>query len=122
MEFYTKYFHFTDEVPEKKLTEILGRYKTPGFHIIVGHRSGLLGLLANCSAIVAIIDSDYQRSQAKIDGIETESISAILTIVKDRQRSQRFNGKHQCSNCSDRNDYSDPSDHTEIKAQRLQGW
>ena len=42
---------------------------------------------------------------------------SISAIVKDRQRSQRLNGKHQCSNYSDCND---PSDHTEIKVQGLQ--
>ena len=80
IELYTKYFHFTDEVPVycwtkrvskqniskglvsqwqvtelKKLTEILRSYKTPGFHMIVADRSRLLGSLVNCSAIVAII-------------------------------------------------------------------
>ena len=80
IEFYTKYFNFIDEVPVccwkkriskqniskvlvsqwrvtelKKLTEILDSYKTPGFHMIVADRSRLLGLLVNCSAIVAII-------------------------------------------------------------------
>ena len=35
---------------------------------------------------------DHQRSQrlSKIAGIESESISAIVAIVNDRQRSQRF--------------------------------
>ena len=42
-----------------------------------------------------------------------ESISATIVIVSDRQRSQKFNGNHQCSDCSDRND---PSDHMEIIA------
>ena len=38
----------------KKFTEILDSYKTPGFHaMIVADRSRLLGLLVNCSAIVA---------------------------------------------------------------------
>ena len=55
------------------------------------------------------------ENRQKIAGIESESVSAI---VKDRQRPQRFNGKHQCSNCSDRNDQSDPSDHMGIKTQR----
>ena len=62
--------------------------------------------------------SDRQRSQrlptiAKITiaGIESESISAIGAIVNDRQRSQKVNGNHQCSDCSDRNDRNDPSDH-----------
>ena len=38
--------------------------------------------------------SDHQRSQRlpKTGGIESETISAIVSIVKDRQRSQRFNG------------------------------
>ena len=50
-----------------------------------------------------------------IAGIESESISAI---VNDRQRSQKVNGNHQCSDCSDGNDCNDPSDHMEIIAQR----
>ena len=49
-----------------------------------------------------------------IAGIESESISAIVVIVNDRQRSQKVNGNHQCSDCSDRND---PSDHMETIAQ-----
>ena len=52
-----------------------------------------------------------------IAGIESESISAIVAIVNDRQRSQKVNGNHQCSDCSDRND---PSDHMETIAQRSQ--
>ena len=80
IEFYTEYSNFIDEVPVccwkkriskqnipkvlvsqwrvtelKKLTEILDSYKTPGFHMIVADLSRLLGLLVNCSAIVAII-------------------------------------------------------------------
>ena len=50
-----------------------------------------------------------------IAGIGSESISAIVAVVNDRQRSQKVNGNHQCSDCSDRND---PSDHMEIIAQR----
>ena len=79
--------------------------------MIVGDRSRSLGSLENCSAIVAIIwkpnfyfASDRQRSQRlptiatiTIAGIDLESISAILAIVNDRQRSQRFNGNHLCS-------------------------
>ena len=69
--------------------------------------------------------SDRQRSQRlptiatiTIAGIESESISAIVAIVNDRQRSQKVNGNHhQCSDCSDRND---PSDHMETIAQRSQ--
>ena len=53
-----------------------------------------------------------------IAGIESESISAIVAIVNDRQRSQKVNGNHQCSDCSDRNDRNDPSDHMETIAQR----
>ena len=49
-----------------------------------------------------------------IVGIESESISAIVAIVNDRQRSQKVNGYHQCS------DRNDPSDHMEIIAQRSQ--
>ena len=103
-----------------------------GFHMIVGDRSRSLGSLAKCSAIVTIIwkpnfhfASDRQRSQRlptiatiTIAGIESESISAIVAIVNDRQRSQKVNGNHQCSDCSDRNDRNDPSDHMETIAQR----
>ena len=106
----------------------------PGFHMIVGDRSRSLGSLVNCSAIVTIIwkpnfhfASDRQRSQRlptiatiTIAGIESESISAIVAIVNDRQRSQKVNGNHQCSDCSDRNDRNDPSDHMETTAQRSQ--
>ena len=93
--------------------------------MIVGDRSQSLGSLVKCSAIVTIIwkpnfhfASDRQRSQRlptiatiTIAGIESESISAI---VNDRQRSQKVNGIHQCS------DRNDPSDHTETIAQRSQ--
>ena len=89
--------------------------------MIVGDCSRSLGSPVNCSAIVTIIwkpnfhfASDRQRSQrlpttatVTIAGIESESISAI---VNDRHRSQKVNGNHQCSNCSDRND---PSNHME---------
>ena len=109
-------------------------YLKPGFHMIVGDRSRSLGSLVKCSAIVTIIwkpnfhfASDRQRSQRlptiatiTIAGIESESISAIVAIVNDRQRSQKVNGNHQCSDCSDRNDRNDPSDHMETIAQRLQ--
>ena len=102
--------------------------------MIVGHRSRSLGSPVNCSAIVTIIwkpnlhfASDRQRSQRlrttatiTIAGIESESISAIVAIVNDRQRSQKVNGNHQCSDCSDRNDCNNPSDHMEIIAQRSQ--
>ena len=47
-------------------------------------------------------------------------IPAIVAIVNDRQRSQKVNGNHKCSDCSDRNDRNDPSDHMEIIAQRSQ--
>ena len=104
----------------------------PGFHMIVGDRSRSLGSLVKCSAIVTIIwkpnfhfASDRQRSQLlptiatiTIAGIESESISAIIAIVNDRQRSQKVNGNHQCSDCSDRNDRNDPSDHMGTIAQR----
>ena len=103
----------------------------PGFRMIVGDRSRSLGSLVNCSAIVTIIwkpnfhfASDRQRFQRlptiamiTITEIESESISAIIAIVNDRQRSQKVNGNHQCSDCSDRND---SSDHVEIIAQRSQ--
>ena len=55
-------------------------YIKPGFHMIVGDRSRLLGSLVNCSAIVTIIwkpnfhfASDRQRSQRlpTIAGIES---------------------------------------------------
>ena len=72
--------------------------------------------------------SDRQRSQRPpmiatitIAGIESESIFAIVAIVNDRQRSQKVNGNHQCSDCSDRNDCNDSSDHMETIAQRLCG-
>ena len=79
--------------------------------MIVGNRSRSLGLLVNCSAIVTIIwkpnfhfASDRQRSQQlptittiTIAGIDSESISMIVAIVNDRQRSQRVNGNHLCS-------------------------
>ena len=55
-----------------------------------------------------------------IDGIESESISAIVAIVNDRQRSQNVNGNHQCSDCNDRDDRNDPSDHMETIVQRSQ--
>ena len=51
-----------------------------------------------------------------IAGIESESISAIVAIMNDRQRSQKVNGNHQCSDCSDHNDCNDPSDHMETIA------
>ena len=79
--------------------------------MIVGDRSQLLGLIVNCSAIVTIIwkpnfhfASDRQRSQRlpTIAGIESESISVIVAIMNDRQRSQQVNGNYQCSDCSDR--------------------
>ena len=96
--------------------------------MIVDDRSQSLGSLVKCSAIVTIIwkanfhfASYRQRSQRlptiatiTIAGIESESISVI---VNDRQRSQKVNGNHQCSNCNDRND---PSDHMETIAQRSQ--
>ena len=102
----------------------------PGFHI-VGDRSRSLGSLVKCSAIVTIIwkpnfhfATDRQLSQRlptiatiTIAGIESESISAIVAIVNDRQRSQKVNGNRQCSDRSDRND---PSDHMETIAQRSQ--
>ena len=89
-------------------------------------KSALNGL-----AIVAIIykpnfhfASYHQRSQRlptivtiTITGIESESISAV---VNDCQRSQQFNGNHQFSDCSNRNDCKDPSDHMEIIGQRSQ--
>ena len=43
-----------------------------------------------------------------------------MAIVNDRQRSQRFNGNHQCSDCSDLNGQSDLSDYMEIIAERSQ--
>ena len=103
----------------------------PGFHLIVGDRSRSLGLLVKCSAIVTIIwkpnfhfASDRQRSQRlptiamiMIAGIESESISAIVAIVNNHQRSQKVSGNHQYSDCSDRNN---PSDHIETIAQRSQ--
>ena len=109
----------------------------PGFHMIVGDRSRLLGSLVKCSAIVTIIwkpnfhfASNHQRSQRlptiatiTIAGMESESISAIIAIIaimNDRQRSQNVNGNHQCSDCSDRNDRNDPSDHMETIAQQSQ--
>ena len=106
----------------------------PGFHMIDGDHSRSLGSLVNCSAIVTIIRkpnfhfaSDRQRSQRlptiamiTIAGIESESISAIVAIVNDHQRSQKVNGNHQCSDRSDRNDRNDPSNHMETIAQRLQ--
>ena len=108
-------------------TVIAGIFKSfkPGFHMIVGDRSRSLGSLVNCSAIVTIIwkpnfhfASYRQRSQRQptiatitIAVIESESISAIVAIVNDRQRSQKVNGNHQCSektsDCSDRNDPSE---------------
>ena len=92
--------------------------------MIVGNLSPSLGSLVNCSAIVMNIwkpkfhfASDRQRSQRlptiatiTIAGIESKSISAIVTILNDRQRSQQVNRKHQNSDCSDHNDRSDPSD------------
>ena len=103
----------------------------PGFQMIVGDRSRSLGSLVKCSAIVMIIwkpsfhfASNRQRSQRlptiatiTFAGIESESISAIVAIVNDRQQSQKVNGNHQCS---DRNDRNDPSDHMETIAQRSQ--
>ena len=100
----------------------------PGFHMIVGDRSQSL---VKCSAIVTIIwkpnfhfASDRQGSQRlptiatiTIAGIESESISAIVAIVNDGQRSQKVNGNPQCSDCSNRND---PSNHMETIAQRSQ--
>ena len=50
-----------------------------------------------------------------IAGIESVSISAIVAIVNNRQRSQKVNGNHQCS---DRNDRNNPSDHMETITQR----
>ena len=99
--------------------------------MIVGDRSRSLGSPVNCSAIVTIIwtpnfhfASDRQRSQRlptiatiTIAEIESESISAIVAIVNDRQRSQKVNGNYQCSDCSDHND---PSDHMETITQRSQ--
>ena len=38
-----------------------------------------------------------------IAGIESESISAIVAIMDNHQRSQKVNGNHQCSDSSDRN-------------------
>ena len=98
-------------------------------HHLVGDRS--LGSLVNCSAILTIIwkpsfhfASDRQRSQRlptiatiTIARIESESISAIVAIANDRQRSQEVNGNHRRSDCSDRNH---PSDHMETIAQRSQ--
>ena len=106
----------------------------PGFHMIAGNHSRSLGSLVNCSAIVMIIwkpnshfASDRQRCQRlptiatiMIAGIESESISAIIAIVNNRQQSQKVNGNHQCSDCSDRNDCNDPSDYMETIVQRLQ--
>ena len=98
--------------------------------MIVGDRSRSLGSQVNCSAMVAIIwrpnfhfTSDHKRSQrlpsiATITIAGTESVSAIVAIVNDRQRSQRFNGNYQCSDCSDLNDRH--SDHMEITPQRSQ--
>ena len=98
------------------------------------NRSRSLESPVNCSAIVMIIGkpnfhfaSNRQRSQwlptiatITITGTESESTSAIVAIVNDRQRSQKVNGNHQCSDCSDRNDRNDPSDHMETIAQRSQ--
>ena len=120
--------------PTIKRELVIAKKLKPGFHMIVGDLSRSLGSLVNCSAIVTISignqisilpaiandPSDFQRS---IAGIESESMSAIVAIVNDRQRSQRVNGNHQCSDCSDcsdRNDRNDPSDHMEITAQRSQ--
>ena len=100
----------------------------PGFHMIVGDRSRSLGSPVKCSAIIwkpnFHFASDHQRSQLlptiatiMIAGIESESISAIVAIVNDRQRSQKVNGNHQYSDCSDCND---PSNHMETIAQRTQ--
>ena len=75
----------------------------PGFHMIVGDRSRSLGSQEKRSAIVTIIRkpnfhfaSNHQRSQRlptiatiTIAGIESESISAIVAIVNDRQWSQK---------------------------------
>ena len=111
-------FAFAEHNVSKQNTRLTYTYLVkPGFHMIVGDRSRSLGSLVNRSAIVTIIwkpnfyfASDLQRSQqlpmiAKImiAGIESESISAIVVIVNDRQRSQKLNGNHQCSDCSDRN-------------------
>ena len=101
--------------------------------MIVGDRSRSLASLVNCWAMIAIIwkpnfhfASDHQRSQwlptiarITIAGIESKSISisaigVLVAIVNDGQRSQRFNGNHQCSDCGDL------SDHMEIIAERSQ--
>ena len=58
-----------------------------------------------------------------IAGIESKSISVIVVlvaIVNDRQGLQRFNGNHQCSDCSDLNGHSDLSHHMEIIAEQSQ--
>ena len=52
-----------------------------------------------------------------IAGIESQSISTIIAIIDDRQRSQQSIGNHQCSDC---NDHGDSSDHLEIITQGLQ--
>ena len=55
--------------------------------------------------------------------MELKSISAItvlVAIVTDRQRLQRFNGNHQCSDCSDLNGHGDFSDQMKIIAERSQ--
>ena len=90
---------------------------SPMYPMIVGIASKLFSDRSDhMETKIFLFVSDHQRSQRlpKITGIESESISVIVMIVKDCQRSQRFNGKHQCS------DRNDPSDHTEIKAQELQ--
>ena len=96
IEFYNKYFHFTDEVlvycwkkriskqniskvlvsqwqviELKKLTEIFDHYKMRGFHMIIADHSRLLGSLVNCSEIVAITDGNK-----------------IFVFVSNHQRSQ----------------------------------
>ena len=106
----------------------------PGFHMIVDDRSRSLESLVNCSVIITIIwksnfhfASNRQESQrlpmiAMITtaGTESESISVIIAIVNDHQRPQKVNGNHQCSDCGDRNNRNDPSNHMEIIAQQSQ--
>ena len=110
----------------------------PGFHMIVGDRSRSLGSLVNCSAIVTIIwkpnflfcqrsptipaTANDRNSHDRWDRIrvylcDRSDRERSWTIVNDRQRSQKVNGNHQCS---DRNDRNDPSDHMEIIAQQSQ--
>ena len=75
----------------------------------VGNCSRSLGSLVNCSAIVTITwKPNFHFASDRNDHDGWDRIRVYLCDLSDRQRLQKVHGNHQRSDCSDRNDPSDP--------------